>query len=89
MNGSVVASIDYRVEGHRVCSGAFAAVYSIPDSTMKDIARKVLAGDQQWVTYAMSATAKPKSDRPTLVMEATTWWQSRLRYYDILPHIRR
>eukprot|EP00965_Chrysotila_dentata_P197614 6178296-Pleurochrysis_carterae.AAC.1 len=48
MWGSSVSSIDYAVDGHRVCSGTFAAVYHIPASTMKAIARRVLAGDKEW-----------------------------------------
>eukprot|EP00965_Chrysotila_dentata_P021929 725749-Pleurochrysis_carterae.AAC.1 len=57
---------------------------------MGKIMRNVRAGDREWVTYAVTATAKTKSDRPTLLAAATAWWQERLTFYDMLPaHIRR
>eukprot|EP00965_Chrysotila_dentata_P034053 1134056-Pleurochrysis_carterae.AAC.1 len=72
MTGSVVSSIDFYVEGHRVCAGTFAAVYSIPSATFNKI---VLKGEKEWVTYNDTKTARNRSDRPTLLAEATTWWQ--------------
>eukprot|EP00965_Chrysotila_dentata_P102936 3397904-Pleurochrysis_carterae.AAC.1 len=48
MDGLNVSSIDLRVEGHRVCQGAFAAVYSIPHATMGKIMQNVRAGDREW-----------------------------------------
>eukprot|EP00965_Chrysotila_dentata_P029757 989254-Pleurochrysis_carterae.AAC.1 len=77
--GTTVTSIDYQLECHRVCAGTFAAVYAIPPTTMKKLASNVLKGDREWVTYNDTKTAQTQSDRPTLLAEATSWWQTRLR----------
>eukprot|EP00965_Chrysotila_dentata_P065809 2180122-Pleurochrysis_carterae.AAC.1 len=71
MWGSSVSSIDYQVDGHRVYSVTFAAVYHIPPATVQKIKRNVLAGDKEWVTYKDAKTADTSRDRPTLLMEAT------------------
>eukprot|EP00965_Chrysotila_dentata_P062755 2079113-Pleurochrysis_carterae.AAC.2 len=83
-----VTGIDFNIEGRRVCKGAFQAAYSIPATTMDNIVRRVFAGEHAWVTYAMTATAKPRSDKPSLIRIATTWWLKTLRCYDIMPHLR-
>eukprot|EP00965_Chrysotila_dentata_P052406 1738426-Pleurochrysis_carterae.AAC.1 len=82
MTGPVVSSIDYNIEGHRICSGTFAAVYSIPQSTLNRIVFNVLKGDKEGVTYNDSRVSETRRDRPSLLAEATTWWRQRLRYYD-------
>eukprot|EP00965_Chrysotila_dentata_P051642 1714297-Pleurochrysis_carterae.AAC.1 len=46
MTGSVVSSIYYRVEGHRICAGTFAAVYASSQSTFNRIICNVLRGDK-------------------------------------------
>eukprot|EP00965_Chrysotila_dentata_P017177 570183-Pleurochrysis_carterae.AAC.1 len=69
-----VSSIVLRVEGHRVCVGAFAAVHKIAPATIGKIMRNVRRGDREWVTYESTATTKA-SDRPTLLSEATAWWE--------------
>eukprot|EP00965_Chrysotila_dentata_P241761 6204475-Pleurochrysis_carterae.AAC.1 len=91
MTGSTVPSnvLDYNIEGHRVCAGTFAAVYSIPLSTLPKLAGNVLKGHQEWVTYNDTKTTQTRRDCPSLLAEATTQLQTRLRYYDIMPHIRR
>eukprot|EP00965_Chrysotila_dentata_P255109 6212105-Pleurochrysis_carterae.AAC.2 len=83
-----VTGIDFNIEGRRVCQGAFQAAYSIPASTMDEIVRRIFAGHHAWVTYALTATAKPRSDKPTLLRIAATWWLKTLRCYDIMPHLR-
>eukprot|EP00965_Chrysotila_dentata_P094570 3126729-Pleurochrysis_carterae.AAC.2 len=83
-----VTSIDFNVDGRRVCRGAFAAAYAIPPASMDDIVRRVMGGAHAWVTYASTATARPRSDKPSLVRIATTWWLNLIRCYDIMPHLR-
>eukprot|EP00965_Chrysotila_dentata_P185699 6130634-Pleurochrysis_carterae.AAC.1 len=58
-------------------------------ATFDSIVRVVRKGDNEWVTYSSTKTANSASDRSTLLNEATAWWMSRLRYYDVMPHVRR
>eukprot|EP00965_Chrysotila_dentata_P140391 4641392-Pleurochrysis_carterae.AAC.1 len=44
----IIERIDYKVEGRRVCGGAFAAVYSIPPATFTNMSRQVMRGDHAW-----------------------------------------
>eukprot|EP00965_Chrysotila_dentata_P016609 550870-Pleurochrysis_carterae.AAC.1 len=62
----VVERIDFKVDGRRICDGAFSAVYAFPAATFKTIVRNVMRGDHQWVTFASTRTCSKASDKPTL-----------------------
>eukprot|EP00965_Chrysotila_dentata_P063974 2119546-Pleurochrysis_carterae.AAC.1 len=84
-----VASIDFRVEGRRLCCGAFRTAYCMSKATFDTICTRVISGDHKWVTYASTRTCSAAKDRPTLLLAATAWWRTRLGYYDMMPHLRR
>eukprot|EP00965_Chrysotila_dentata_P137622 4552884-Pleurochrysis_carterae.AAC.1 len=69
-----VEQIDFHVDGRRMCSGAFAALYDISPFTFSTIVRNVKRGDNAWVAYAETRTCSKARDEPTLVMSAEVWW---------------
>eukprot|EP00965_Chrysotila_dentata_P234006 6199931-Pleurochrysis_carterae.AAC.1 len=88
-SSGTVSDIEFKLEGRRICSGAFRIAYCITRTTFQSIIRNVLAGHHEWVTYKSTRTCNPARDRPTLMAAATAWWRERLRYYDMMPHLRR
>eukprot|EP00965_Chrysotila_dentata_P064704 2145520-Pleurochrysis_carterae.AAC.1 len=84
-----VASIDFKVEGRRLCRGAFRTAYCMSKATFDTICARIMAGDHKWVTYANTRTCSAAKDRPSLLLAATAWWRTRLGYFDMMPHLRR
>eukprot|EP00965_Chrysotila_dentata_P102782 3393331-Pleurochrysis_carterae.AAC.1 len=56
-----VSGFDYRVEGFRVCAGAFRAAYAIPQSTHRDMAQAVREGHHAWTSS--KSTGLPRAWR--------------------------
>jgi hypothetical protein len=75
-----VISIAFKVDGHPVCMGTWAAICGVPASTASTIERRVLAGDEVWNDKTLKdAAIARRSLVGSLENAARGWWYLRLQ----------
>jgi hypothetical protein len=83
VESGAVTDVLYRVDGSRVCQSAWAAMRGVPPTTAKTIDRMVRAGERSWNDgLARLESNATRTLKAPLKTAATTWWMTRLLYYD-------
>jgi hypothetical protein len=84
-SGGRVIRIDYKLEGHPVCCGAWGGFMGIRPATLTTIDRKVRDGAEVWNDGLRKAAAiAARSLRAMLTTQATEWWCHRLLFYEMV-----
>ena len=82
-------SIDFRVQGRKVCYGVWEEFHGVPTKTMETIVRLVQAGAVEWNTKLRAqARDAHRRERAVLRTAAEQWWYLRLDYYEAIVDSR-
>lgn len=82
---SKVTRIDYKINGVRVCQGAWAWIHGVRPATSNGIHRQVMRGFHSWNNSLNKEAALTKrSELADLSNAAAAWWHIRLGYYEML-----
>ena len=81
-----VSSLTYTVNERPVCLNAWAKIHGVTPTTASSIDRKLRLGDSVWgdASAHMAAMAN-RTLLGSLVNAATSWWMTRLTYYETVP----
>jgi hypothetical protein len=77
--------IDYKVDGHNVCSGTWGAFRGLTTATTKKIDRLLLKNEDVWNNgLKKQLNLANRAMHATLTQAASGWWRIRLGYYEMI-----